>query len=231
MKELFDSLLGFEQLEWLLRLLCAGICGGAVGLERSRRLKDAGIRTHVIVAIGAALVVLVSKYGFLDLPLDNPNVRIDVSRVASNIISGISFLGAGVIFVRGSNIKGLTTAAGIWTTAGIGLSFGSGLYFIGFSATIIMTILQYALHKIFKNIDGGTVTDISVAVANSPEAVKKFKEHLEERNAVIQNCKVSKDAEANTLNIKASIRIPGDVSFENVVEIMQSNPDIKSFEI
>ena len=96
----------FPQLEYLLRIVIACLCGGFIGIERTLRQKDAGFRTHVIVALGAALMMVVSKYGFADSLAAGYDPSPE--RIASNIITGISFLGAGMIFVRGANIKGLT---------------------------------------------------------------------------------------------------------------------------
>ena len=118
---------------YVLRIMLAAICGGFVGFERSKRQKDAGIRTHIIVALGSALVMIVSKYAFGDLALSE-NLRVDASRIASNVVTGVSFLGAGVIFVKEQSIRGLTTAAGIWATAGLGLAIGGGLYALGIAA-------------------------------------------------------------------------------------------------
>ena len=119
-----------QNLDFFLRILLACLCGAGIGFERSRRLKEAGIRTHVIVCCAAALLMIVSKYGFADLTSATGEVfagtrGADPARVAAQVVSGISFLGAGVIFKHGNTIKGLTTAAGIWATAGIGLAIGS----------------------------------------------------------------------------------------------------------
>ena len=121
----------------LVRILISCLCGACIGLERSRRQKDAGIRTHMIVALGSALAIIVSKYGFFDI-LQFEGLRADASRIASNVITGVGFLGAGVIFVKDVSIKGLTTAAGIWSTASVGLAIGAGMYTIGIGATLIM---------------------------------------------------------------------------------------------
>ena len=132
-------------LECLLRIIISGVCGIVIGIERSRRQKDAGIRTHTIMAMGAALAMIVSKYGFMDMPaLDT--MRADGSRIASNILTSVGFLGAGVIFTKGGAIKGLTTAAGIWTMAGIGMCIGAGLYTIGIMATLTILGVQIMFH-------------------------------------------------------------------------------------
>lgn len=129
------------QSEYFLRIVIACICGSIIGYERENRNKVAGIRTHAIVALGSALIIIVSKYGFYDIP------DYDASRVAAQIVSGIGFLGAGIIFVRNGSISGLTTAAGIWATSGIGMAIGAGLYYIGAVTTIFMIIIQIIMHK------------------------------------------------------------------------------------
>ena len=133
---------------YIVQMLVACLCGALIGLERSRRQKDAGIRTHMIVALGSALIMVVSKYGFFDL-LQYEGLRADASRIASNVVTGVGFLGAGVIFVRDVSIKGLTTAAGIWATAGVGLAIGAGMYPLGIAASLLMVVSQLILHRFF----------------------------------------------------------------------------------
>ena len=98
----------------------------AIGLEREMRQKSAGLRTHTLVGVGAAVFMLISKYGFDDVPQPG-RVVLDPSRVAAQIVSGIGFIGAGIIFVRRGSVRGLTTAAGVWVTAAIGAAGGAGL--------------------------------------------------------------------------------------------------------
>lgn len=140
-----------QNLDFLLRLLVACACGAAIGYERSRRFKEAGIRTHVIVCCAASLIMIVSKYGFVDLGysaagfLDGTRGA-DPARIAAAVVSGIGFLGAGAIFRNKNAIKGLTTAAGLWATAGIGLAVGAGMYWLGVAASAIICSLQYLMH-------------------------------------------------------------------------------------
>lgn len=132
-----------QELEWLLRLIIACILGMAIGFERKNRNKMAGVRTHAIVAFGAALMMIVSKYGFVDM------ADFDGSRIAAQIVSGIGFLGAGIIFVKDNHsVSGLTTAAGIWATAGVGMSIGSGQYFISITSAILLVTMQEVLHRV-----------------------------------------------------------------------------------
>ena len=113
------------EFELLGRILIAGLCGALIGFERKNRKKEAGIRTHIIVALASSLMMIISKYGFFDIISGNLfpgiDVRLDPSRIASCIVSGIGFLGAGMIFTYKKTITGLTTAAGIWATAGVGM--------------------------------------------------------------------------------------------------------------
>ena len=140
-----------DVLSWIVRILIAALCGFAIGFERKSRSKEAGIRTHAIVCMAAALMMLVSKYGFSDLADTNIGVRgADPARIAAQIVSGIGFLGAGIIFVRRDILHGLTTAAGIWATAGIGMAIGSGMLVIGITSAIILVLIQIILHRPIK---------------------------------------------------------------------------------
>ena len=137
-----------QEFEFLGRLFLAGLCGAFIGYERANRRKEAGIRTHLVVSMGSALFMIVSKYGFADM-LSLQGVALDPSRIAAQIVTGVGFLGAGMIFVRGQNISGLTTAAGIWATAGIGMAVGSGLHLLGVLGTALIFVIQIFLHKHF----------------------------------------------------------------------------------
>ena len=125
--------------EWLLRLLAAMAAGIIIGFERYYRSKEAGIRTHTMVAVGSCVLMLLSKYGFTDVSTGDP------ARIAAQVVSGIGFLGAGIIFVRQDMVHGLTTAAGIWATAAIGMTFGAGMYVLGGIASLLIVIIQHVL--------------------------------------------------------------------------------------
>lgn len=116
-------------LELVVQLVVAGVLGGLIGAEREYRAKVAGTRTHMLVALGAALMMIVSRYGF--------EGHGDPSRVAAQIVSGIGFIGAGAIMVHRHSVHGLTTAAGVWVAAGIGMAVASGLYVVSVAATIL----------------------------------------------------------------------------------------------
>ncbi len=139
-----------EQQEIIMRLLFAALLGGLVGFERERKDWAAGIRTHMLASVAAALVMMVSSFGFSDI-LVHPKVMLDPSRVASSVIIGIGYLGAGMILVlKPGNVKGLTTASGLWATAGIGLAAGGGMYFAAGATTVIVLGILYGMQLLQK---------------------------------------------------------------------------------
>ncbi len=127
-------------MELTLRLLLAALAGSLIGIERERLLWAAGLRTHMLVAVGACLIMIVSSYGFAEV-LAKDHVVLDPSRVAAQVVSGIGFLGAGTILFRGEVIRGLTTAASLWAVAAIGLAVGGGLYVAAIATTAIVLLI------------------------------------------------------------------------------------------
>lgn len=136
--------------DFFFRLLVAGVLGALVGIDREYRAKEAGFRTHFLVALGSALFMIVSKYGFGDI-LGKEGVGLDPSRIASQVVTGIGFLGAGTIIIQKLFVRGLTTAAGIWTTAAVGLAVGAGQYWLGISATLLTLLGLEGLGYMFRN--------------------------------------------------------------------------------
>jgi putative Mg2+ transporter-C (MgtC) family protein len=143
--------------ELILRIFVAAVLGGIIGLEREYRAKEAGFRTHFLVAMGSALFMVVSAYGFSDA-MNNELQRWDVSRVAAQVVSGIGFIGAGtIIFRKDANVvSGLTTAAGVWVVAAIGLACGGGMYKVAIASSLLvlagLEAFNYFLHKFDKKI-------------------------------------------------------------------------------
>jgi putative Mg2+ transporter-C (MgtC) family protein len=138
--------------EIALRLVLATLLGGLVGLERERLERAAGLRTHAIVALAAALMMLVSTYGFNDVLGPGQFDAFDPSRIAAQVVSGIGFLGAGVIIFRKSVVRGLTTAASVWAVAGLGLACGGGLFAAAGITTGLLLLLQFVLRPIERRV-------------------------------------------------------------------------------
>lgn len=129
----------FTTTEFILRIAIAGVLGAAVGLERELRAKEAGTRTHFLVAMGSALFTILSQYGF-DESLKNYSsfASFDPSRIAAQVVTGIGFIGAGTIIFQKHVVKGLTTAAGLWATAAIGMTAATGLYALAIGSTVLV---------------------------------------------------------------------------------------------
>lgn len=141
--------------EELLRLSLAALLGGAIGIEREIREHEAGLRTHLIVAVGSCLFTLVSAYGFRDFLVDgDATVRADPTRIAAQIVTGIGFLGAGTILRQGMSIRGLTTAATLWAVAAIGLTSGAGYYSAALVTTAIVLLSLWPLRIVMQHVIG-----------------------------------------------------------------------------
>ena len=137
-------------IQFIIRLAVAGLLGAVIGLDREDRAKEAGTRTHFLVSLGSALIIIVSQWGFGDV-VGHPGIGLDPSRVAAQVVSGIGFIGAGTIMMQKQFVRGLTTAAGLWATAGIGLAIGGGLYTVGIAATLLTLIGLEALRYLLRN--------------------------------------------------------------------------------
>jgi putative Mg2+ transporter-C (MgtC) family protein len=142
-------------IDWnlILRLLLAGVMGGLIGLERELRAKEAGFRTHFIVALGSALFMIISQFAF--------SGRFDAARVAAQVVSGIGFIGAGVIIFQKNVVRGVTTAAGLWVAAAIGLACGAGMFDVA-GAAALMTVLCLELLHFFHLRYGEKVVDLTL---------------------------------------------------------------------
>ena len=225
-----------QTLEFFLRILLAGLFGAAIGFERTRRFKEAGIRTHVIVCTASALMMLVSKYGFVDFPapggLFSEMRPADPARIAAQVVTGISFLGAGVIFKNGSTVKGLTTAAGIWATAGIGLAIGAGMYVIGIFTTAVVAAIQILMHKFTIGVDSMVVGRMHCVVSNSAEFRKALNEYVDEHGMQILEVKIDM-MEDGSAAYDLTLRMRHDVTVNDLSEFLESVGDVRdvSFEL
>ena len=130
----------------IVRLLAATVLGAIIGIERERAEHAAGLRTHALVSLGAALFMIISAYGFA--PVLGEHVILDPSRIAAQVASGIGFLGAGTIILRREIVRGLTTAASVWTVAAIGLACGGGMYFAAVAASVLVLVVLAAMRPL-----------------------------------------------------------------------------------
>lgn len=214
-------------LDMLVRLLVSAVCGFMIGFERKTRSKEAGIRTHAIVCLAAALMMIISKYGFDDTMFAANSKGTDTSRVASQIVTGIGFLGAGIIVYRKDMLHGLTTAAGVWATAAIGMAIGAGMYIIGTVSTAILIVLQVVLHKPYKIFRTRTMTSLRLSVSMADADVINKIQYLFDVK------KFLRFKTSNTENgIIADIELLTSRSFSEteILEIVRNNPCIRTLE-
>ncbi len=179
-------------LDFALRIFIAGMLGGVIGLEREYRAKEAGFRTHFLVSLGSALFMILSHSGF-DLTLQHtPNVSLDPSRIASQVVTGIGFIGAGIIIFQKHVVHGLTTAAGLWVTSAIGLTCGSGMYVLAVSATVMVLICLEALHLILRKI--GTRNILLTLSAPTRHDIKLVLQDMKAKNIKIVSYEMQEKA-------------------------------------
>lgn len=219
-----------EELLCFVRVIIASVCGIIIGYERKNRAKEAGIRTHCIVACAASLMMVVSKYGFFDLIdgnlFPNADIKLDPSRVASGIVSGIGFLGAGMIFVQKKTIKGLTTAAGIWATVGIGMAIGAGMYIIGILVTLLILFIQTILHKDSKFIAIPHYKTLTVKNVDQTGYQEELISKLKNLNVSAEEIEVSHSDE-NIYNYTMTVEIPPSLNEEQILSVIGYEASLK----
>lgn len=185
-------------IEITIRLSLALLMGGAIGLEREYRAKEAGFRTHFLVALGSALFCLVSQYGFgIELK--------DSSRVAAQVVSGIGFLGAGTIIFQKNVVRGLTTAAGLWVTAAIGLACGTGMYVAAAIATLMVLLGLEVLNAFIPQLGTATV-ELSFS-ASSEESVKRLIERIKSDGMEVHSYELKDRRTSKGEFLEASIEV------------------------
>ena len=205
-KNIFLLLETSFHLEMFFRMILASVLGCIVGFERKNRDKNAGSRTHAIVCLGSALIMLVSQYGFSDVS------GFDGSRVAAQIVSGVGFLGAGIMFVKNNTVSGVTTAAGIWTIAGIGMAIGAGNYFLGISATVLIIAIQFFLHRlsIFKG--EPYWGHLKIITSNYSDVINDLQTQFQQDRIRLINLKINKEKKNTEAKLEFDLLYPPNYS-------------------
>ena len=207
----------------IFRMLVSCLCGMIIGFERENRAKEAGIRTHCIVACASAMMMIISKYGFEDLiqAYTSADVRLDPSRMAQGIVTGVGFLGAGTIYVQRSNIRGLTTAAGLWATCGIGMAIGGGMYVIGFSATLIILVTQIVLHSSGKFMTSHKSKYIKIYGIETPDFQQQTTELLNKMHVKVNEVAVARHS-SGLYDYTFYCEMPGNVVEEEIIKLFEN---------
>ncbi|WP_347282252.1 MgtC/SapB family protein [uncultured Alistipes sp.] len=215
-------------MEWnfIWRLCAAGLCGTIIGLDREYRVKDAGFRTHFLVALGSALMMIVSQYGFEDLLATHDGLRFDPGRIAAQVVSGIGFIGAGTIILHRQLVRGLTTAASLWATAGIGLAAGAHMYVVAGAATLLTLFGLEALTLFF----GGLGRKRTLLVYSSAHraAVEAMFDKLKTSRYTVISYEVEARKIDGEVRYRATlvIRAKGAAEENEFVDLLRATPDI-----
>lgn len=217
-----------ETMEWnfILRLCVAGLCGTVIGLDREYRVKDAGFRTHFLVALGSALMMIVSQYGFEGFLADHDGTRFDPGRIAAQVVSGIGFIGAGTIIIHRQLVRGLTTAASLWATAGIGLAAGAEMYVVAEAATLL-TLFGLEVLTLFFGELGHRRTMIVFSAADRAAIDEMFNRlQCRDYSVVSYEVEASRTPEGVVHRATLVIRSKGTASEEGYIDLLRGNPDI-----
>ena len=221
------NLFDVSQLYYIARIVVAGICGIFIGLERKNRSKEAGVRTHFVVACASALMMVISKYGFGDIVSETVGGRgADGARLAAQVVSGIGFLGAGMIFVHKNTVTGLTTAAGIWATSGVGLAVGAGMYAIGIVTSALIVIAQILLHKDFRWMKNSKSKKLVVKGVTEAQYQQNLTEQLKKEGITVYDVYIEKDD--GGYNYTFIIEIPDDVYEQDIISDIDYNCKLSS---
>ncbi|MED0965826.1 MgtC/SapB family protein [Bacillus paramycoides] len=214
-------------IDFIIRIGVAGLLGAMIGIEREIRSKEAGLKTHFLVAVGSALIMVVSKYAFSDIMFED-HMSLDPSRIAARVVSGVGFLGAGTIIIQKQAVKGLTTAAGLWATAGIGLAIGAGMYVVGIGATILVLIGLEIVSRIFK-VQFLFPQNIAVQMCmNKHEAVQQILEMLQVKGIPILSYEVDVLQQEEGVIYKVGMQLKNISAEEKntFIQQMQSLPEV-----
>lgn len=229
----FEQFTLLQYAEFCLRLIFAFLVGGMVGFERSQHFKEAGVRTHVIVCCTSALIMLISKYGFADMGSSAVMEAFgtkgaDSARVAAQAVSGISFLCAGVIIKVGGNIRGLTTAAGIWMTASIGLAIGAGMYIVSAFMAILLFLMQYLFRRVPLGSESYDGYHLKFVVKTGENFQATLKEKLNEWKVTVVDSTITWKRN-DVVEFDYVILCPEEIRYSEIRNFVKENDGVVSF--
>lgn len=206
-------------LEVSLRLFTALLLGGVIGIEREWHSKEAGFRTHFLVALGSALFCVVSQYGFGEQLKDS-------SRIAAQVVSGVGFLGAGTIIFQKNVVRGLTTAAGLWVTAAIGLACGTGMFEIAFITTTMVILGLEVLNALLPSI--GTTTVVLAFTATSRDSVKKVLNQIRNDFTKLYSYELHerRTSQGDVFEVRIEMKVKRGSHNERLIDYMQGFDDV-----
>lgn len=207
----------------IVRLIIAALLGGLIGLEREYHGQPAGLRTHIILSLGACLAMCISinssYYG----------TEGDVERIAAQVVSGVGFLGAGAIFKYGGGVRGLTTAASIWTTAMIGMTVGSGMNLVAISCTGLVLFTLIIMNNFEKSFIHEKITrTIVIKGTDHPRFLEEIENHMKKFKISVKSTSFSKDVLKNHIEVKLVIKILNDTDLDLIIADIQKIEGVES---
>lgn len=217
-----QNLIPISENEIIIRVVLGLLFGGLIGLEREFHGQPAGLRTHIILCVGASLVMCLS------LALWEPN-KGDIQRLAAQVISGVGFLGAGAIFKYGGGVRGLTTAASIWTTAIIGMTAGSGLIVVAVACTGLVLFTLIIMNNFEKSFIHEKITrTIVIKGSDHPRFLEELETHMQKFEISVKSTSFSKDVIKNHIEVKLVIKIKNDTDMDLIIADIQKIDGVES---
>ena len=210
----------------LVRLTLSFLAGGLIGLEREHSRQPAGLRTHMLVCVGATLIMLVSEFGFTDI-LANGHMSLDPSRIAAQVVSGIGFLGACAVLKIGSSVKGLTTAASIWVTSAVGLAIGSGLL-VPAAITIVFMLVAIILFERFERrfFPSEQIKTISLCFGGASIDTQEIRGITERYGIRVRTINVIQEIIKNRVQVDLLVTFPSTIDIPKFYEDLRLLPNI-----
>lgn len=220
----------YDMLELIARIVISGVLGMVIGFERTQHMKEAGIRTHIIIACAASVFMIISKYGYVDLAAVLGYSNAAPGRVASQVVNGISFLGAGVIIKYGNApLRGLTTAGGLWATAAVGMSIGAGFYWVGILLAFLLLLTQLLLHHFPMGNDPQRVQTITVSMDDTRELRSAFGSLLKAHGGEILQCDTT--CTQGHITMVAVIRVKHLINYQTSMAFLNAHPGVNRISI
>ncbi len=217
-----------DQIETILKLVEAALLGGLIGLERERTNQPAGLRTHLILCLGSALIMIVSQRVAAE-----GGVNSDPGRIAAQVVTGIGFLGAGAIMRMGASVRGLTTAASIWTTAGIGLAVGAGYHLEAISVVVIMLVSLAFLKRLGRRLGGRRkfrVVEVTLQ-GNGEDAIQELEDIISKERCDVREMDVKRDPDSGTTQVRIQMTTPHDFEAPPLVDALLRQAAVSHAEV
>lgn len=214
----------FTEYDVIMRVVLSGLLGGLIGLERESLNKSAGFRTHILVCVGSALIMIVSQEIYLLYKGETP---MDPARIAAQVVSGIGFLGAGTIMREGATVKGLTTAATLWVVAGVGLAVGAGVYFAALVTTGVVFISLIYLGKVERLMAGLThYQSLLVTMENRPGQIGRVGSFLGDQHVLIHHVQLRQLSDNRQVMLELDIVLPQKLEIQHLMYMIAEIPGV-----